>query len=98
MADTDVLMLDATAQAALVQSKQISSRELVAAAIARIQDLDPRLDAVIHQRFEKALAEAERTLAGPFAGVPCLLKDLDVFLRDEPFHDRTHGGVARGRP
>lgn len=68
--------LDATAQADLVRRKQIHPRELVAAAIARIERLNPRLNAVVTPLFDSARAAAEQPLAGPFAGVPLLLKDL----------------------
>jgi len=84
--DTSILALDATAQAQLIRAKDISSRELVEAAISRIEELNGKLNAVIHERFERALVEAHRPAAGPFSGVPFLLKDLDVFLEDEPFH------------
>ncbi|GMU78005.1 MAG: 6-aminohexanoate-cyclic-dimer hydrolase [Acidimicrobiia bacterium] len=69
--------LDATAQAALVRDGDASPAELVAAAITRIERVDPALNAVIVTRFEEALDEARGTLPdGPFRGVPYLLKDL----------------------
>jgi len=89
MIDSDLLDLDATAQAELVRSKEISPRELVSAAIRRIQERNKDLNAVIHERFEEALLEADVVAGageGPFAGVPFLLKDLDVFLKDALFH------------
>ena len=54
----DLALLDATAQAELVRQRKASPRELVDAAIARIQRVNPKLNAVIIQRFEKARAEA----------------------------------------
>lgn len=80
--------LDATAQAGLVQSGEASPLELVDAAIARIEKLNPELNAVIHERFEAAREEAASPNLpdGPFRGVPFLLKDLGGNLADEPYH------------
>jgi amidase len=82
--------LDATAQAELVRRRQASPRELVDAAIERIERLDPPLNAVIHPRFEKARAEADGSLpAGPFRGVPFVLKDLSAYSAGDPYHGGT---------
>jgi amidase len=74
----DVLYLDATAQAELVRRREVTPLELVDAAIARIERLDPTINAVILPSFDKARAQATaRDLPqGPFRGVPFLLKDL----------------------
>jgi amidase len=92
---------DATAQAQLVRDGEASPLELVDAAIAAIEKLDTDLNAVIHQRFERAREEARGDLAdGPFRGVPFVLKDLDNSQQaGEPFHAGTrylqrHGYVA----
>ena len=50
--------LDATAQAELVRRGEVSPRELAEAAIARIEAVNPKLDAVIRTRFDAAHAEA----------------------------------------
>ena len=68
--------LDATAQAELVRTGQASPRELVDAAIARIERDNSALGAVIIPLFEQARAEAERAADGPFRGVPILVKDI----------------------
>lgn len=69
--------LDALAQAELVRRKQATPLELVDAAIARIERLNPRLNAVISTQFEEARARAKGPLPqGPFRGVPFLLKDF----------------------
>ena len=68
---------DATRQAALVRCGEISSVELVEAAIQRIEKFNPKLNAVITPLFQLARREAvNMTSAAPFAGVPFLLKDL----------------------
>jgi amidase len=97
MTDTstnDLALLDATAQAALVRAGEVSSRELVDAAIANIERIDSALNAVIHTRFDKARAEADAITAGaehdvPFAGVPFVLKDLGSYSEGDPFHAGT---------
>ena len=76
--------LDATAQADLVRRGEASPAELVDAAIARIEALNPRLDAVIRTRFDQARAQAAGALPdGPFRGVPILLKDLGCLVAGE---------------
>jgi amidase len=84
--------LDATAQAELVASGDVSAAELVDAAIARIEALNPAVNAVIHERFEQARAEARAvTVAdgvpiGPLGGVPFLVKDAVCHTAGDPFH------------
>src|SRR5262249_15898312 len=46
--------LDATAQADLVRRGEVSPKELAEAAIARIEAVNPKLDAVIRTRFDAA--------------------------------------------
>jgi amidase len=97
----EVAFLDATAQADLVRRKEIKPIELVEAAIERIERLNPKLNAVVTPMYEQARAAAKGKLpAGPFTGVPFLLKDLgamyagvrqtsgSAFLKDfVPDHD-----------
>jgi len=82
----DFARLDATAQAALVRSRQALPRELVDAAIARIERLNPAVNAVITPLFEKAREAAARAPDGPFRGVPTLLKDLVAHSAGDPYH------------
>ncbi len=73
----DLAWLDGLALAELVRNKEVSPLELVEATIARIDDLNPALNAVIRPMYEEARAEAGKPLGeDPFAGVPFLLKDL----------------------
>jgi amidase len=78
--------LDATAQAELVRDGEVSTVELVDAAIARIESANPHLNAVIHERFERARKEAGDAVAGPFRGVPFLVKDAVCHTAGDPFH------------
>jgi len=91
--------LDACGQADLVRGRGLAPRELVEAAIARIQELNPVVNAVIHERFEQALIEADKVaLEKPFAGVPIVLKDLGAPMAGEPFElgSRALKGVRAG--
>ncbi len=91
----DLAHLDATAQAALVRSGDATPTELVNAAIARVEALQPKLNALTTTRFDRALEEAAlsdqgKGLAGqdaPFRGVPFLVKDLAMPLAGEPAHE-----------
>jgi amidase len=78
--------LDGVAQADLVRTGEISAGELVDAAIAALEHVDPVLNAVIHPRYERARAEAAAGPTGPFAGVPIVVKDLDGAQAGEPYH------------
>src|SRR5947199_1191413 len=84
----ELAVLDATAQAGLVRQRKVSPRELVDGAIGRIERVNPQLNAVIIQRFEKARAEAAAPELpdGPFRGVPFLLKDLVCHSAGDPYH------------
>lgn len=84
----DLSLLDATAQAELVRRGDASPAELVDAAVARIEALNPQLNAVIHERFEAARTDAAGDLPdGPFRGVPTLFKDLMCAMEGEPYHE-----------
>jgi amidase len=79
------MWLDATAQADLVRRGEASPSELVEAAIARIEAVNPKLDAVIRTRFDAARREAQgdHLPDGPFRGVPMLFKDLGCTVEGE---------------
>lgn len=65
-----------------------TAAEVVEDAIRRIEQLNPTLNAVIHPRFEAALADLRdgAVPAGPFHGVPFLLKDLHCHSAGDPYH------------
>jgi len=82
---SETTWLDATAQAELVRRGEVSPKELTEAAIARIEAVNPQLDAVIRTRFDAARQEADGDLPdGPFRGVPILFKDLGCMVEGEP--------------
>jgi len=82
-----IARMDATAQAALIASNEMSPAELVESAIRRIERANPNINAVIHPLFDKAMDTAGGELPdGPFRGVPILLKDLGPFSQGDPWH------------
>lgn len=80
--------LDATAQADLVRTGQVSARDLTDAAIERIESIDPQLNAVNYRWFEHGRDTASKVDSDKphthFAGVPFLLKDLNTFYAGFP--------------
>ena len=75
---------DALGLAELVRNGAVRPRELVEAAIARIEAANPRLNAVVTKLYDMARAQADGPISGPFAGVPFLLKDLNASLASAP--------------
>ncbi len=70
---------DATGLAALVRQGQVTPQALLEAVIARIEARDGRVNAIVTQMYDQARATLAAGLpAGPFAGVPFMLKDLGV--------------------
>ena len=67
---------DALALAELVRTGKVSAPELVETAIATIEEIDPKLNAVVIKNYEIGRAAAQAGPTGPFAGVPFLLKDI----------------------
>jgi amidase len=82
----DFATLDATAQAELVRDGAVTPAELVGAALARMDALDPQLNAVIHRMDDKARAAAATVPDGPFRGVPLLVKDAVCHTAGDPYH------------
>lgn len=84
----DITWLDATAQAELVRKGDVTPTELVESAIARIDKVNPQLNAVIHRLDDKATrAAADPALPdGPFRGVPFLVKDVVCHTAGDPYH------------
>jgi amidase len=105
----DYLALDATAMAEAVRRRQLSGSELMAAAMARCDAVNPRVNAVVmrHDERVRALLAGGAGRGGALAGVPMLIKDLQTHLagtvttngsrlfRDAPPSERTSTLVAR---
>ncbi|WP_370267340.1 amidase [Nioella sp.] len=90
--------LSASETARLVKTGAVSAVEMIDAAIARIERVNPALNAVIFTDFDGAREQAARLDAriarkepvGAMAGVPTLMKDLFDF---KPGWPSTMGGV-----
>ena len=68
---------DGLGLAELVRTRAVAVTEVLEAAIARIERLNPALNAVVTKVYDEARGEAQALdLAAPLAGVPFLLKDL----------------------
>ncbi len=88
---------DATGLARLVASGDVHPRELVEAAIGRIERVDLQINAVVHRRFDRALDEASNlAMGGAFRGVPIVLKDLGAPMAGEPLHAGMRAAKAAG--
>jgi amidase len=77
MSATDLMLKPVTELAALVRGGEIPAREVVSAALRRIDDLDGRINAFVEVDAERALAAADAIEPGDerlFAGVPIAIK------------------------
>jgi amidase len=80
----DLCYLSAVELAARIRRKELSARELVAAHLARIEQVNPKVNAVITLVADQARADAARAdeaqargePLGPLHGLPVLHKDL----------------------
>lgn len=90
MQQRDYEKLDAMAMAELVRKREATAEELAAAAISRLEQVNPELNAVVHERTDKAAREASAPQSGTFSGVPVLLKNISQALAGEPL---TSGSV-----
>ena len=78
----DLWRLSATDLAALIRSKKVSAKEAATAALARLDAVNPKINAVVDHRPEDVLAQAAAIDAaiargedaGPLAGVPVTVK------------------------
>ena len=69
---------DALGLAELVRKGEVQPSELVGAALARADEVQPRLNALVRRMDDEHRRQLQRPLdaSRPFAGVPFLLKDL----------------------
>lgn len=82
---SDYDALDGLGMAALVRTGQVSALELAAAAIARAEKVNPQINAIVYPLYEAARARAAAgPPAGPFGGVPFLLKDFGAHYAGAP--------------
>lgn len=75
---------DALGLAALVARRQVSPSELLELAIARAEALNPSYNFLSQRHYDYGRAAIARGLpAGPFTGVPWLVKDLGTYIAGE---------------
>jgi amidase len=67
---------DAVAMAEAVRTGRTTPQALVEAAIARLEKVNPRINAVAYPNYDRARAMAAAAPTGPLAGVPTLIKDI----------------------
>lgn len=75
-ASNDLAELDGVETAARIKSGALSASEAVDAAIARARRIDRKINAIVTKTFDQARKDASAA-AGPWAGVPTFVKDLD---------------------
>ncbi len=66
---------DAVEIAKLLKSKALSNKEVTEAAIARACKMEPHINAIATECFDKAASQATTLERGYFAGVPTFIKD-----------------------
>ena len=82
-ASTDIIWMSATKLAQLIREKKISAKEAVEAYIARIEQVNSKLNAVVMKCYDRARQEAKAAdealargeIKGPLHGVPFTIKD-----------------------
>jgi amidase len=91
--------LDAVALVDALQAGTVSAAELVAAAVARTEALNPALNGLAYEAFDRARnrANAPRPYGGYFNGVPSYLKD-NVAVADMPTMSGTDAWDPRPEP
>jgi amidase len=73
---SDYRNYDAVGLAALIEKGDVTKQEVLEAAIDRLEEVNPRLNAVNYKAYDRARS-AIAAAKGPFAGVPFLLKDTN---------------------
>ncbi len=85
MSIIDIEKYDGLGLASLVAKKKVKASELVEEAIARATRLNPKLNAVVFEDYERARKTARGKLPkGPFTGVPFFLKDIFAYAEGMP--------------
>ena len=84
--------LDGLALAGLVRRREVSPTEVAEAALARMAERNPQLNAIVRPLDILARDMAKAVdLDGPFAGVPMVIKDLQATIAGVP---TSHGTKA----
>lgn len=101
MTETDLAFAGVAGQRAALRDGDLTPRDLVEQALARIERLDPQLNAFRRVFFDEALRDADAALAAvrdgderPLLGIPVAIKDNVDVAGDVT----THGTEAYGAP
>jgi aspartyl-tRNA(Asn)/glutamyl-tRNA(Gln) amidotransferase subunit A len=77
MSPADLPALNIADLQALLRRREVSPREVLEGLRARIEEIDPKIDAYLSLDFEAALKEAEKADVDlPLGGVPIAIKDI----------------------
>ena len=83
---------DALDLARLIRKKEITAAEAEETAIQRAEQVNPRVNAIVHPLYDLARKMAGEAAPGsPFAGVPFLIKDLGLSIKDTPRRTGSKG-------
>lgn len=75
---SEYLEYDAIGLADLIRRREVSAEEILEAAIHRIEAINPALNAVVHNMYNRAREQIQSLDPSlPLSGVPFLLKDLN---------------------
>ena len=85
MTPTDYLAQDAVGLAELIATREVSAAEALQAALAQLEAVNPKINAVTQAMADEALLEVKAGApAGPLGGVPFLIKDLGAQIAGVP--------------
>src|ERR1044072_7462753 len=92
-ADDALGAYDAVGLVEALHSGAVSVREVVEAAIARSERVNPDLNAIVYTAFDQARAQARDPLGGYFSGVPTFIKD-NVDVAGMPTREGTDAWIG----
>lgn len=92
---TEYREYDGLGLAGLIKAGEVTPSELLEAAIARANEINPSINALIHRFEDRAYRHIKEGLPdGPFTGVPFVLKDLLAAFAGEPLTMGSRGMTA----
>jgi amidase len=92
---TEYREYDGLGLAGLIKAREVTPSELLEAAIARANEINPSINALIHRFEDRAYRHIKDGLPdGPFTGVPFVLKDLLAAFAGEPLTMGSRGMTA----
>lgn len=89
--------LDAVGIAERIKNKEISNQEAVKAAISRAARVNPHINAIVTELYDRALEVSKENIEGPFAGVPMFLKDM-LNVKGVSVHHGTQAYTSTPKP